>query len=173
MNREEVKRRLASYGTGVLHDPGESESREALETALAAMEERDRAAQEAEHWRGTIYEPDRETLVRERDAALAENRLLRDILERAVIDGDDVISEAAVVLYSDEGKAIALTAAEAERVRRLEKVAEAAKALRSEHRADFMDDGARQDRLYELFQLLDEHDEAAALAELDAGEGAC
>jgi hypothetical protein len=36
-----------------------------------------------------------------------------------------------------------------------------------------MDDGARQDRLYELFQLLDEHDEAAALAELDAGEGPC
>jgi len=57
------------------------------------------------------------------------------------------------------------------RVKRLEKVAEAAKALRSEHRADFMDDGARQDRLYELFQLLDEHDEAAALAEIDAGEG--
>ena len=64
-------------------------------------------------------------------------------------------------------------APEAERVQRLEKVAEAAKALRSEHRADFMDDGARQDRLYELFQLLDEHDEAAALAELDAGEGTC
>jgi len=55
----------------------------------------------------------------------------------------------------------------------LRKVAEAAKALRSEHRADFMDDGARQDRLCELFQLLDEHDEAAALAELDAGEGTC
>lgn len=61
-------------------------------------------------------------------------------------------------------------AAEVARVKRLEKVAEAARALRSEHRADFMDDGARQDRLYELFQLLDESDEDAALAELDAGE---
>ena len=56
-----------------------------------------------------------------RVAALqAENRLLRDLLAR-VVDGDDVISEAAVVLYSDDGKAIALTAAEAERVRRLER----------------------------------------------------
>jgi hypothetical protein len=66
---------------------------------------------------------------------------------------------------------VSLTAAEVARVQRLEKVAEAARALRSEHRADFMDDGARQDRLYELFQLLDESDEAAALAEIDAGEG--
>ncbi len=53
--------------------------------------------------------------------ALDENRLLRDLLAQ-VVDGDDVISEAAVVLYSDEGKAIALTAAEAERVRRMERV---------------------------------------------------
>ena len=103
-------------------------------------------------------------LLNENTSLLAENRLLRDLLAR-VVDGDDVISEAAVVLYSDDGKAIALTAAEVARVRRMEAESRAARAYRDEYRKDF---GARKDlgdNLHNLFQLLDEHDEAAALGE--------
>ena len=103
----------------------------------------------------------------ERDGFKAENRLLREWLNKATTK----LCRLNIAWTWPSPDIARLTAAEAARVQRLEKVAEAAKALRSEHRADFMDDGARQDRLYELFQLLDKHDEAAALAEIDAGEG--
>ena len=59
-------------------------------------------------------------------------------------------------------------AAEVARVQRLEAESEAARAFRNEYRKDF---GAWKDLRDDLFQLLDEHDEAAALAEIDAGEG--
>ena len=108
-------------------------------------------------------------LLNENTSLQAENRLLREWLNKATTK----LCRLNIAWTWPSPDIARLTAAEAARVQRLEKVAEAAKALRSEHRADFMDDGARQDRLYELFQLLDEHDEAAALAELDAGEGAC
>ena len=116
----------------------------------------------------------------ERDGFKAENRLLVACLNSIrclAVEGigaewEELAPKVVSIYATCTGpELVPLTAAEAERVKRLEKVAEAARALRSEHRADFMDDGARQDRLYELFQLLDEHDEAAALAELDAGEG--
>lgn len=61
-------------------------------------------------------------------------------------------------------------AAEVERVKRLEAESEAARAFRNEYHKDF---GAWQDLRDDLFKLLDESDEDAALAELDAGEGPC
>jgi len=61
-------------------------------------------------------------------------------------------------------------AAEVERVKRLEAESEAARAFRNEYRKDF---GAWKDLRDDLFRLLDESDEDAALAELDAGEGPC
>ena len=121
-------------------------------------------------------------LLNENTSLLAENRLLVACLNSIrclAVEGIgaewEELAPKVVSIYATciGPELVPLTAAEVARVQRLEKVAEAAKALRSEHRADFMDDGARQDRLYELFQLLDEHDEAAALAELDAGEGTC
>ena len=116
-------------------------------------------------------------LLNENTSLLAENRLLREAVED-LLGGWRYIRQAHGDLYGvgwdraqHKGEiALAetpLTAAEVARVKRLEKVAEAARAFRNEYRKDF---GAWKDLRDDLFQLLDESDEDAALAELDAGE---
>ena len=103
LTREEVERRLKRWSGVEPDDPSylrDSGQRDALETALAAMDER--------------------------DALLAENRLLRDSL--ALVDDIDGWHLASNVRIALESAFLPRTAAEVERVRRLEAVLEAAEA---------------------------------------------
>ena len=165
MNREQIDERLALPWDHL--DAPLRREREALETAQKLGQELDEArAERDEAEKRYVEQLERaDAAVGDRDhrvAALqAENRLLQDMVAEYMLSLKEWSNE----YWESRLEVAPLTAAEIERVQRMEKVAEAAKALRSEHRADFMDDGARQDRLYELFQLLDEHDEAAVLGE--------
>ncbi len=99
----------------------------------------------------------------ERDGFKAENRLLREWLNKATTK----LCRLNIAWTWPSPDIAPLTAAEAERVRRMEAESRAARAYRDEYRKDF---GARKDlgdNLHNLFQLLDEHDEAAALGEGD------
>jgi len=103
LTREEVERRLKRWSGVKPDDPSylrDSGQRDALETALAAMDER--------------------------DALLAENRLLRDSL--ALVDDIDGWHLASNVRIALESAFLPRTAAEVERVKRLEAVLEAAEA---------------------------------------------
>ena len=103
LTREEVERRLKRWSGVKPDDPSylrDSGQRDALETALAAMDER--------------------------DALLAENRLLRDSL--ALVDDIDGWHLASNVRIALESAFLPRTAAEVERVRLLEAVLEAAEA---------------------------------------------
>ena len=104
LTREEVERRLKRWSEVKPDDPSylrDSGQRDALETALAAMDER--------------------------DALLAENRLLRDSL--ALVDDIDGWHLASNVRIALESAFLPRTAAEVARVRRLEAVLEAAPEL--------------------------------------------
>ena len=108
------------------------------------------------------------------DKLLAENRLLVACLNSIrclAVEGigaerEELARKVASIYATCIGpELVPLTAAEVERVRRMEAESRAARAYRDEYRKDF---GARKDlgdNLHNLFQLLDEHDEAAALGE--------
>lgn len=84
---------------------------------------------------------------------LTENRLL---IEYCLSDGGQL-----------PDLDLSLTAAEVERVKRLEKVAEAARALRDECYKDYSDGPTMRDLRDQLFELLDTHDKAAALSAME------
>jgi len=124
LTREEVERRLKRWSGVKPDDPSylrDSGQREALQTALAAMDERDEAIQ-----RGVSSAVALGKCQGERDALLAENRLLRDSL--ALVDDIDGWHLASNVRIALESAFLPRTAAEVERVKRLEAVLEAAEA---------------------------------------------
>lgn len=117
LTREEVERRLKRWSGVKPDDPSylrDSGQREALQTALAAMDERDEAIQ-----RGVSSAVALGKCQGERDALAAEGRLLREVVQE-MVDCQHCIPDP---LYS-----VPLIAAEVARVKRLEAVLEAAEA---------------------------------------------
>ena len=124
LTREEVERRLKRWSGVKPDDPSylrDSGQRDALETALAAMDER--------------------------DALLAENRLLRDSL--ALVDDIDGWHLASNVRIALESAFLPRTAAEVERVRRLEAVLEAAEEYRDAEQVQMLNEFKYDEPKYE------------------------
>ena len=96
--------------------------REALQTALAAMDERDEilTAKKRDSQMAISYYSKYQKAIVERDAFAAEGRLMREVVQE-MVDCQHCIPDP---LYS-----VPLISAEVERVRRLEAVLEAAEAL--------------------------------------------
>ena len=127
LTREEVERRLKRWSGVKPDDPSylrDSGQRDALETALAAMDER--------------------------DALLAENRLLRDSL--ALVDDIDGWHLASNVRIALESAFLPRTAAEAERVKRLEAVLEAAEEYRDAEQVQMLNEFKYDEPKYERQQ---------------------
>jgi hypothetical protein len=127
LTREEVERRLKRWSGVKPDDPSylrDSGQRDALETALAAMDER--------------------------DALLAENRLLRDSL--ALVDDIDGWHLASNVRIALESAFLPRTAAEVERVRRLEAVLEAAEEYRDAEQVQMLNEFKYDEPKYERQQ---------------------
>ena len=127
LTREEVERRLKRWSGVKPDDPSylrDSGQRDALETALAAMDDR--------------------------DALLAENRLLRDSL--ALVDDIDGWHLASNVRIALESAFLPRTAAEAERVKRLEAVLEAAEEYRDAEQVQMLNEFKYDEPKYERQQ---------------------
>ena len=127
LTREEVERRLKRWSGVKPDDPSylrDSGQRDALETALAAMDDR--------------------------DALLAENRLLRDSL--ALVDDIDGWHLASNVRIALESAFLPRTAAEVERVRRLEAVLEAAEEYRDAEQVQMLNEFKYDEPKYERQQ---------------------
>ncbi len=123
LTREEVERRLAD-NAGASPDNFIIQAwNQALQTALAAMDERDEIliAKERDSQMAISYYNKYQEAIADRDALLAENRRLRDSL--ALVDDVRIALESAF---------LPRTAAEAERVKRLEAVLEAADDMAQE-----------------------------------------
>ena len=142
LTREEVERRLEEKVEGTKRLVATGREREALQTALAAMDERDEilTAKKRDSQMAVSYYSKYQEAIADRDALAAEGRLLREALEAHVFhceidgqrksycEGDYWCSRCS------DGDACAvltipsLISAEVERVRRLEAVLEAAAA---------------------------------------------
>ena len=133
LTRDELERRLEyTYGDKVNGDETAWEREELLQTALAAMDERDEilTAKKRDSQMAISYYSKYQEAIADRDALAAEGRLLREALgtirEECVADGYPNVSYVPLI---DEALSDApLIAAEVERVKRLEAVAEAAEA---------------------------------------------
>ena len=148
LTREEVERRLKRWSGVKPDDPSylrDSGQREALQTALAAMDERDEAIQ-----RGVSSAVALGKCQGERDALLAENRLLRDSL--ALVDDIDGWHLASNVRIALESAFLPRTAAEVERVRRLEAVLEAAEEYRDAEQVQMLNEFKYDEPKYERQQ---------------------
>ena len=136
LTRDELERRLEyTYGDKVNGDETAWEREELLQTALAAMDERDEilTAKKRDSQMAIRYYSKYQEAIVERDALAAEGRLLREAVEhlaRSVGENYppeiDLAYETAVSVLT---KATPLITAEVARVRRLEAVLEAAEAL--------------------------------------------
>ena len=127
LTREEVERRLKRWSGVKPDDPSylrDSGQRDALETALAAMDDR--------------------------DALLAENRLLRDSL--ALVDDIDGWHLASNVRIALESAFLPRPAAEVARVRRLEAVLEAAEEYRDAEQVQMLNEFKYDEPKYERQQ---------------------
>ena len=148
LTREEVERRLKRWSGVKPDDPSylrDSGQREALQTALAAMDERDEAIQ-----RGVSSAVALGKCQGERDALLAENRLLRDSL--ALVDDIDGWHLASNVRIALESAFLPRTAAEVERVKRLEAVLEAAEEYRDAEQVQMLNEFKYDEPKYERQQ---------------------
>ena len=148
LTREELERRLKELDSRVWPEGQlqvvylmSGQYRDLLQTALAAMDER--------------------------DALLAENRLLRDSL--ALVDDIDGWHLASNVRIALESAFLPRTAAEVERVRRLEAVLEAAEEYRDAEQVQMLNEFKYDEPKYERQQRAKKTLDAA-LAELEAQE---
>ena len=164
LTREEVERRLKRWSGVKPDDPSylrDSGQRDALETALAAMDERDEAIQ-----RGVSSAVALGKCQGERDALAAEGRLLREALEPAhhwlmrlvqsdngrwVLNQRPDDADLAAMLAALSTPAPLITA-EVARVRRLEAVLEAAEEYRDAEQVQMLNEFKYDEPKYERQQ---------------------
>ena len=150
LTRDELERRLEyTYGDKVNGDETAWEREELLQTALAAMDERDEilTAKKRDSQMAVSYYSKYQEAIAERDALLAENRLLRDSL--ALVDDIDGWHLASNVRIALESAFLPRTAAEAERVKRLEAVLEAADEYRDAEQVQMLNEFKYDEPKYE------------------------
>jgi len=151
LTREEVEQRLEEKVEGTKRLVATGREREALQTALAVMDERDEilTAKKRDSQMAIRYYSKYQEAIVERDALVAEGRLLREALEHCHTDYGTCCQDCPLCYESagkehcfiEQGENIApLITAEAARVRRLEDVLEAAEEYRDSERIQLVND---------------------------------